>query len=44
MDLEAFQTSLEALATAAEQAFSTAKDSDAFEAAREIPWRLAVAK
>jgi len=34
MDLEAFQTSLEALATAAEQAFSAANDSDAFEAAR----------
>ncbi len=34
MDLEAFQTSLEALATAAEQAFLAANDSDAFEAAR----------
>ena len=34
MDLEAFQTSLEALATAAEQAFSSATDDVAFEAAR----------
>ncbi len=34
MDLNTFQTSLESLATAAEQAFNDAADSDAFEAAR----------
>ena len=34
MDLHLFETSLEALAAAAEQAFATAKDQAAFEAAR----------